>query len=315
MALPARERDHPSCVRRGESVARGADSRHRAVIRVIRPFGVTSPLVLGPVFAPLLSVRPPILLTLGAGVGALLVRQRRESQRSARLAAAALEALLNAIDANDAVTGAHVRRVAAYSMTLARAADLDESTVRSIERVALFHDIGKIHEALFDIVHDNAGGVTPEERRLIATHPQRGADVLHPLCVFYPDLSEGVLSHHERWDGSGYPRGLVAEDIPIQARVVAIADTFDAITHNRRYRRAHRIADAVRVLAEGSGTQFDPVLVGTFLEPGVLARVRRLAYQSWRSQPPDDDERRHREEAKAPDVKFRWRAGPTVPPS
>ena len=259
-------------------------------------------------------MRQPILLALGAGVGALLVRQYQGSRRSARLAAAALETLLNAIDANDAVTGAHVRRVAAYSMTLARAADLDEPTVRSVERVALFHDIGKIHEALFDIVHDDGGEVTPEERRLIVTHPQRGADVLHPLSFFYPDLSEGVLSHHERWDGSGYPAGLVAEDIPIQARVVAIADTFDAITHSRRYRRAHRLDDAVRVLAEGSGTQFDPVLVATFLEPGVLARVRLIAQQSSPPRPPQDDDRRHREEAKAPDVKFRWRAGPTVSP-
>ncbi|HJU68889.1 MAG TPA: HD domain-containing phosphohydrolase [Gemmatimonadaceae bacterium] len=260
-------------------------------------------------------MRPPILLTLGAGVGALLVRQHRESQRSARLAAAALETLLNAIDANDAVTGAHVRRVAAYSMTLGRAADLDETTIRSIERVALFHDIGKIHEALFDIVHDDDGDVTPDERSQIATHPQRGADVLHPLSFFYPDLSEGVLAHHERWDGSGYPRGLVAEDIPIQARVVAIADTFDAITHSRRYRPAHSFDEAVRVLAEGSGTQFDPVLVATFLSPNLLARVRRMATRSWRKQePPPDDERRHREEAKAPDVKFRWRAGPLASP-
>ena len=259
-------------------------------------------------------MQQPILLTLGAGVGALLVRQHRETRRSARLAAAALETLLNAIDANDAVTGAHVRRVAAYSMTLARAADLDESTIRSIERVALFHDIGKIHEALFDIVHDDDGEVTPEERGLIATHPQRGADVLYPLSFFYPDLSEGVLAHHERWDGSGYPRGLVAEDIPIQARVVAIADTFDAITHRRRYRRAQRLDDAARVLAEGSGTQFDPELVSIFLAPEVLARVCRFANRSWRTHRPHDDERRHQEEAKVPDVKFRWRAGPTASP-
>jgi len=259
-------------------------------------------------------VRPPILLTLGAGVGALLVRQHRESRRSARLAAAALETLLNAIDANDAVTGAHVRRVAAYSMTLARAAELDESTIRSVERVALFHDIGKIHEALFDIVHDDDGQVTPEERRLIDTHPRRGADVLHPLSFFYPDLSDGVLAHHERWDGSGYPHGLVAEDIPIQARIVAIADTFDAITHRRRYHRAQRLDDGVRALAEASGTQFDPVLVSIFLAPKVLARVRRIANASWRAVARHDDERRHHEESKAPDVKFRWRAGPTASP-
>ena len=260
-------------------------------------------------------MRRSILLTLGAGVGGLLVRQHRESRRSARLAAAALETLLNAIDANDAVTGAHVRRVAAYGMVLARAAGLDESTVRSVERVALFHDIGKVHEALFDIVHDHNAEVTPEERRLIATHPERGAQVLEPLRFFYPDLSEGVLSHHERWDGMGYPRQLVAEDIPIQARVVTIADTFDAITHRRRYHRAQTIDDGVRAIAAGSGTQFDPVFVSIFLSPQVLERVRLIAHESWRKPAPRvEKNRRHREEAKAPDVKFRWRTGSHAPP-
>ena len=259
-------------------------------------------------------VRRPILLSLGAGVGALLVRQHRESQRSARLAAAALETLLNAIDANDPVTGAHVRRVAAYGMALARAANLDESTVRSVERVGLFHDIGKIHEALFDIVHDDDSEVTAAERDLIATHPERGAEVLEPLSFFYPDLSEGVLAHHERWDGSGYPQGLVAEDIPIQARVVAIADAFDAITHRRRYHKAQSFEEGERVVAAGSGTQFDPILVSTFLSPEVLASVRRIARQDGRKEAPRDADRRHREETKAPDVKFRWRAGSSAPP-
>lgn len=270
----------------------------------------------GPVLAALRAVRPPLALTLGAGIGALLIRQRREYRRSRRLAAASLETLLNAVDANDSVTGAHVRRVAAYSMTLARAAHLDQSMIRSVERVGLFHDIGKIHEALFDIVHDQHAEVTPEERRLIATHPQRGADVLQPLSFFYPDLPEGVLAHHERWDGSGYPRGLAGEDIPVQARVVAIADTFDAITHRRRYRRAQSVDDGVRTIAEGGGTQFDPMLVAVFLSPDVLKCVRRIAQKCWRPQVISrDGERRHREEAKVSDVKFRWRDGPLASPS
>jgi HD-GYP domain-containing protein (c-di-GMP phosphodiesterase class II) len=260
-------------------------------------------------------VRRPLLLALGASIGALVVRQRRESRRSGRLAAAALETLLNAVDANDSETGGHVRRVAAYSMTLAHAARLDRSTVRSVERVALFHDIGKIHEALFDVVHDQDGEVTPEERRLIATHPERGADVLQPLSFFYPDLAEGVVAHHERWDGSGYPRGLVAEDIPMPARVVAIADTFDAITHRRRYHRAQKLDDGVRAIAEGSGTQFDPVLAAVFLAPEVLERVRGIAQASWQPHVTSrDGDRRRREEAKVPDVTFRWRDGPFASP-
>ena len=260
-------------------------------------------------------MRRPLVLALGATLGVVLVRQRKGSRRSERLAAATLETLLNAIDANDAETGAHVRRVAAYSMIIARAAGLQEPTVRSVERVALFHDVGKIHAALFDLVHDEAAGVTSEERRLIATHPRRGADVLEPLSFFYPELPQGVLSHHERWDGSGYPRRLAGEDIPVEARVVAIADTFDAMTHHRRYRRAQRIEDAVRTVAEGSGTQFDPMLVSVFLEIEVCGRVQALAHKNLLPhRGPPDEERRHHEEAKAPDVTFRWRDGPMSSP-
>jgi HD-GYP domain-containing protein (c-di-GMP phosphodiesterase class II) len=255
------------------------------------------------------------MLLLGAGIGALVIRQRRESRRSERLAAAALESLLKAVDANDAETGAHVRRVAAYSVALARAANLDEATIHSIERVALFHDIGKIHEALFDIVHDPDGEVTPEERRLIVTHPRRGADVLQPLAFFYPELPEGVLAHHERWDGTGYPRRLAGKEIPIAARVVAIADTFDAVTHRRRYRRAHRLDDGARAIADGSGTHFDPWLAARFLEPDVLATAQQIARKSWRPRAASRErEQPVREAPRVPDVTFRWRDGPDAPP-
>lgn len=259
------------------------------------------------------AMRP--MLLLGAGVGALLIRQHRESRRSERLAAAALESLLNAVDANDADTGAHVRRVAAYSVALARAGNLDEATIHSVERVALFHDIGKVHEALFDVVHDDDDEVTPNERRLIATHPRRGADVLQPLAFFYPDLPEGVLCHHERWDGTGYPRGLAGEEIPIAARVVAIADTFDAITHRRRYRRAHRLDDGAQAIADGSGAHFDPWLAALFLEPEMLAIIQRITRKSWRPRAATRErEEPDREAPRAPDIAFRWHDGPQAPP-
>src|SRR4051812_19451142 len=192
----------------------------------------------------ILPARPPMPLTprsipavaAATAAGALLLRNELKARQAAeRIAAASLESLLKAIDANDPDTGAHVRRVASYALVLADAAGLSDHEKKSVERVALFHDIGKIHEALFDIIHDHRK-LTPAERRAILTHPQRGAEVLAPLFGFYPDLPEGVLSHHERWDGSGYPRHLRGRRIPITARVVAIVDTFDAITHRRRYR-------------------------------------------------------------------------------
>src|SRR3954469_22464244 len=150
-------------------------------------------------------MRSTLAATAGILTGILLIRERRRRQAAERFAAASLETLLNAIDANDANTGAHVRRVAAYALILADAADLSAHECKSIERVALFHDIGKIHEALFDIVREN-DSLSPAERRRIATHPAVGASVLEPLRVFYPDLPDGVLAHHERWDGTGYPR-------------------------------------------------------------------------------------------------------------
>lgn len=251
---------------------------------------------------------------VGGAAAALWWRARAGRQTAERLAAATLEVLLNAIDANDAMTGAHVRRTAAYALMLARAAGVNEACRRSIERVALFHDIGKLHEALFDIVHDDAK-LTPEEREAVATHPQRGADVLEPLSGFYPALADGVLSHHEWWDGTGYPRKLRGDAIPFEARVVAIADTFDALTHSRRYHEGESARRGISVISEGRGTQFDPGLVDLFLSPGVLECVEEQLRSSVPGvQRPGRTERRTREqEPDVPDVRFRWRVTADAP--
>ena len=245
-------------------------------------------------------------LTVGAAAGGLLLRERSIRTKAERLSAATLETLLNAIDANDAVTGAHVRRVATYALILGEAAGFDDRMLHSTERVALFHDIGKLHEALTDIFHDPSK-LTPEERRAVMTHPQRGADVLAPLSVFYPDLGKGVAAHHERWDGTGYPRGLKGKRIPLTARVVAIADSFDAITHRRRYSHARSFSEATRAIAAGKGTQFDPGLVDLFLSPAVLARIEK-AMRHWHTPRTRSGENRRRGKTqRAPDITFRWR--------
>jgi HD-GYP domain-containing protein (c-di-GMP phosphodiesterase class II) len=261
-----------------------------------------------------------LLIGLSAIALAELVRHRRALRVAERVAAAALEALLNAIDANDHETGAHVRRVANYALILARAAGVDERGRRSVERVALFHDIGKIHEALFDLVHD-PDSLTAEERELIATHPRRGAEVLSPLLRFYPDLCAGVLAHHEWWDGNGYPEGRRGVEIPLPARIVAIADTFDVITHRRPYKAASSCDEAFRALAEGRGTQFDPELIDVALLPAVrkrLTRAERAARAAMLDAATSDSNQRHprRQPRRAPDIKFRWRdetLGPHVP--
>jgi HD-GYP domain-containing protein (c-di-GMP phosphodiesterase class II) len=253
------------------------------------------------------------ILPLAAGIitGSVVVRERQRRQAAERLAAAVLETLLRAIDANDGETGGHVRRVARYALLLAEAADMDESEQRNVERIALFHDVGKIDEALFDIIHDPSD-LTEEEREAVRTHPTRGADVLAPLAAFYPELADGVLSHHERWDGSGYPRGLSGESIPFAARVVTIADAFDAMTYTRRYQSARSADDASEKLMAGRGTQFDPDLVDLFLTPPVfedaLAVLREDRGPRRRGAPPTPAR-----DATLPKLSFRWRTTTPAP--
>jgi HD-GYP domain-containing protein (c-di-GMP phosphodiesterase class II) len=252
-------------------------------------------------------------VAIGVAGTVLLVRERQRRSVAERLAAAVLETLLRAIDANDRETGGHVRRVARYALILADAAGLDLRARRNVERVALFHDIGKIDEALFDIVHDEST-LTPEERRAVSMHPQRGADVLAPLAAFYPELSEGVLSHHERWDGSGYPRKRRGEAIPLAARIVSIADTFDAMTYNRRYRSAQSVDEAVNTLLQGRGTQFDPDLIDLFLSPPVFEEVLAVLRADRGPRPrPRHVPRRGSEEARLPELGFRWRTTTPAP--
>jgi HD-GYP domain-containing protein (c-di-GMP phosphodiesterase class II) len=251
-------------------------------------------------------MRPVAAFIGGAVAGAIVVRERRARRAAERFAAASLEPLLNAIAANDAQTGAHVRRVATYALIIADAAGLSDRHIRNVERVALFHDVGKIHEALFDIIHDQTT-LTPEDQRAIATHPERGASVLAPLRGFYPELADGVLAHHERWDGTGYPRRLRGRRIPLAARIVTLADTFDAITHERRYRNARGARHAADAIAAARGSQFDPQFVDLVLLPPVwerLVNAHRAAHRRRVSRP---DRRAGHREKPVPQVKFRWR--------
>ena len=242
----------------------------------------------------------------GAAAGTFAIRERQARRSAERLASALLETLLNAIDATDAQTGAHVRRVAHYSLILADAAELPTHSCNVVERVALFHDIGKISEALFDIIHEDRE-LSAEERDAIATHPARGAEVLAPLDSFYPDLVAGVLSHHERWDGKGYPRRLRGRRIPLAARIVAIADTFDAVTFARRYSAEQSSGVGAEVVAKGRGTQFDPELADLFLCPPVFECIEDARARLCEP-PPERTERRSGQQEATPDLKFRWRS-------
>lgn len=254
-------------------------------------------------------------IVAGTALALLIARERRLRERAERFSAAALESLLRAIDANDPQTGAHVRRVADYSLILADALGVSHDERRTIELAALFHDIGKIHEALFDIVHEPRE-LTAAERRAVSTHPTRGAEVLAPIASFHPPLADAVLAHHERWDGSGYPRKLRGRRIPLAARVLMIADTFDAITQRRRYRNGRSAERAARIIGEAAGTQFDPELVHLLLQPPVFARIRaawaRNARRTSLKALPTRQTRVGK--SRMPDIEFRWRSRSDPPP-
>jgi len=232
--------------------------------------------------------------------------------RAERFAAAALESLLRAIDANDPQTGAHVRRVAAYALVIADAIGLSDDERRTVEMAALFHDVGKIDHALYDIVHES-GKLTPAERRAIMTHPRKGAEVLAPIAYFHPQLAQAVLSHHERWDGNGYPRHLRGRRIPLPARVVAIADTFDVITHGRRYRNGASPEQAARILFAGRGTQFDPELVDLVLWPPVLHRIIAEMRPAERQSRKPSFRKKVKGRERPPDIEIRWRTRSKLP--
>ncbi len=248
----------------------------------------------------------PVITTAVTSVsGTMYMRERNHRVGAERLAAATMETLLNAIDANDAVTGAHVRRVACYAICLAEAAGLDDREKHSIERVALFHDIGKLDEALFDIFHETSK-LTPQERRAVRKHPEKGAEVLIPISIFYPDLGKGVIAHHERWDGRGYPKRLKGAKIPLTARIVAIADSFDAITHRRRYSPGRSFKEASEAIFEGREKQYDPALVDLFMTPPVQEEFHRIMRESFKPGRKKKG-RRLGADSSAPDLTFRWR--------
>lgn len=173
-----------------------------------------------------------------------------------------LHALTSAIDAKDSYTFGHSERVALLSEMLARAAGIDESIVERIYIAGLVHDVGKI--GVPERVLCKAGRLTDEEFGLIKMHPGIGANMLRDIRQM-EDLIPGVLYHHERWDGQGYPEKRVGLDIPLFGRVIGLADAFDAMSSDRTYRSALDIHQVLSEIEKCKGSQFDPELAEIFL--------------------------------------------------
>jgi len=177
---------------------------------------------------------------------------------------AAIEALAAAVDARDPYTAGHSKRMADYSVQLARWLRWDDERVRVLRLACLFHDIGKI--GVPDAILRKPGPLNDEEYREIQRHPEIGAKILAGA----PFLPAGALAtirhHHERWDGRGYPDRLGGTDIPELARLAAVADGFDAMTSNRVYRLALQLDDVKRVLRTGAGIQWDATFAAAWLD-------------------------------------------------
>ncbi len=173
-----------------------------------------------------------------------------------------LEALGGALDLKDAETEGHCQRVTAFTISIAKAMKISPELVPTIARAAFLHDIGKM--AIPDHILRKPGPLTDEEREIMRRHCDIGYTVLARI-PFLHDASEIVLAHQEFYDGTGYPRGLKGEEIPLGARIFAVADALDAMISDRPYRRARPIADARKEIQRCSGTQFDPAVVEVFL--------------------------------------------------
>jgi putative nucleotidyltransferase with HDIG domain len=200
---------------------------------------------------------------------------KQERARSAQLSRSYMDtvrALSNAVEARDAYTGKHAERVAAYAMEIARALGVPIADTPEIEFGFLLHDIGKL--AIPDAILYKPGALTDCERTLMAQHPQIGAEIVREI-EFLGEAAQVVRSHHERWDGSGYPDGLAGEQIPLAARVFAVADVLDALTTERPYRPASPLGVAREMIVSEAGGQFDPRVVEAFtsIDDDTLQRI------------------------------------------
>lgn len=180
-----------------------------------------------------------------------------------RLFVSSIKALANAIEARDTYTRGHSERVTKYSVKIAEKMGIDGEEIEKIRYAAVLHDIGKIK--IKEEILNKPGKLTDEEFNILKQHPTHGAKMLKPVEEFN-EILPYLYHHHERYDGKGYPQGLTGGGIPLASRIMAVADTFDAMTSNRPYRKAMPVSKAIIELEKNAGTQFDPEIVNLFLD-------------------------------------------------
>jgi HD-GYP domain-containing protein (c-di-GMP phosphodiesterase class II) len=186
---------------------------------------------------------------------------RRAAEENNELFLGTIRVLANAIDAKDPYTRGHSVRVNRYAVIIARFMGLPAAEIERIHVASVLHDIGKI--GINDSILQKPGGLTPDEFEVMKTHAARGAHIMAPIRRM-AKVIPGLRSHHERWDGSGYPDRLEGEDIPLMGRIIAVADTFDAMTTDRPYQKAFSFQQAVDRINALKGKTFDDRVVEAF---------------------------------------------------
>ncbi|MBF0529266.1 MAG: HD-GYP domain-containing protein, partial [Deltaproteobacteria bacterium] len=176
---------------------------------------------------------------------------------------ASITSLAQALDERDPYTRYHSGNVSRYAVAIGRKAGFNVAVLENLRLAGILHDIGKI--GIPDIVLNKPGSLTAEEFEIIKQHSQRGAEILRPISTL-STIIPGILHHHERLDGRGYPAGLKGDDIPVISQILAVADTYDALTTDRPYRRGMNPEKAITIMNEVSGTQLSPQYVQLFIE-------------------------------------------------
>jgi diguanylate cyclase (GGDEF)-like protein/putative nucleotidyltransferase with HDIG domain len=189
--------------------------------------------------------------------------QQRHVQQVSDLHLATIEALALAIDAKDQTAQSHIRRLQVYAAGLAKALGMPQAEIQGVKTAALLHDIGKL--AVPEHILSKPGPLTQEEFQKIRIHPQVGAEIISGVPFPYP-VAPLILSHHERWDGKGYPTGLKGDEIPLGARILSVVDYFDASMSERPYHKPMTLGAAMALLHQESGKALDPLVVETFVE-------------------------------------------------
>ena len=210
--------------------------------------------------------------------------EQRHVREMADLHLATIEALALAIDAKDQTSQSHIRRVQLYAAALARALGMSSNDIQGVKTAALLHDIGKL--AVPEHILSKPGPLTPEEFQKIRAHPKVGADIISAVPFPYP-VAPLILSHHERWDGKGYPAGLKGEEIPLGARILSVVDYFDALMAERPYHKAMSFDAAIGLLQQEAGKGLDPLVVEKFVEliPALQIEAAALEHVMRRSVP------------------------------